>query len=240
MSLHFLENNMKEDDALRAGKDLGKSKLKFVVLILLIAIVLFVVYYFDFQRFLEVEVLREKISQFGVFAPLAYIIFYIVATVFFLPGSALSLAGGVIFGKWLGTIYTLMGATIGATFAFLIARYFGKEYIESKLKEKFKKLDKYNQKIEKKGFIVMLFLRFVPLFPYNGLNYAMGLTKIKFRHYFFGTLFGIIPGTFVFTFLGDSLAGKNWITIIIAIILVLLLMSILPIYNYIQKKRNKK
>jgi len=99
--------------------------------------------------------------------------------VILLPGTPFTIASGLLFGTLYGGLVTVIGATLGATLAFFIARFFGEDFVERILKNKFKKIYEYDEKIEKKGFLVMLFLRLVPLFPFNGLNFSMGLTKIK-------------------------------------------------------------
>jgi len=148
---------------------------------------------------------REFIQSFGIFAPLIYMLAYIIATIFFIPGSIITFIGAVLFGTWLGTTYTVIGATIGATLAFLIARVGGREFIEKIVKGRFITFD---EGIEKNGFKINLIFRLVPLFPFNMLNFALGLTKIKVKEYVSSTFIGIIPGTFVYTYLFATLGEK--------------------------------
>ena len=213
------------------------NKVKFGILIILIILIIFLTRYFGLVQYFKPDVLRYYVNSFGILAPLVYILIYTLATVSFLPGSPITIAGGLIFGASLGTLYTVIGATIGASAAFLVARYLGESFVSGILKRTIKKLEEYSDKLEKEGFLVVLFLRLIPIFPFNGLNFALGLTKVKFRHYFLATLIGIIPGTFVFNYLGDSLGDLNITKIIIAVILVVLLSLIYPIYKYLKKKR---
>ena len=94
---------------------------------------------FGLYNLIKPDTIRETILSYGFFAPLAFIILYVVATIFFLPGTPLTIAGGLIFGKIFGTLYTVVGATIGATIAFLLARFLGESFVENLLKGKYKK-----------------------------------------------------------------------------------------------------
>ncbi len=217
------------------------KRLKFGILVLLIILIIFLTKYFNLVQYLKPEILKETIKSFGIWAPFIYILIYTAATILFLPASPITIAGGLIFGSISGTIYTVIGATIGASIAFLVARYLGGSFVSGILKKsKLKNLEEYYEKLEKNGFVVVLFLRFIPIFPFNVLNFALGLTKVKFRDYFLATLIGIIPGTFVYTYLGDSLGTLNPIKIGIAIGLVILLSLIYPIYKYLKKKKSAK
>jgi uncharacterized membrane protein YdjX (TVP38/TMEM64 family) len=166
----------------------------------------------------------------GVFAPIGFIIIYIVATIFFFPGTPLTITSGILFGKFLGTFYSLIGATIGASWAFLITRYLGREFIEDLLKGKLKKLRYYDRKLADHGIKITIFLRLIPLFPFNGLNFALGLTKIKFKDFVIGTFIGMIPLTFIYIYFGESAAKMNLINIIISVSLVIVF--ILGFYLY--------
>jgi uncharacterized membrane protein YdjX (TVP38/TMEM64 family) len=187
---------------------------------------------------LHPDFIKQQISIYGVFAPLAYILFYIIATIFFLPGTPITIAGGIVFGILLGAIYTIIGATIGASIAFFFARFLGKSFVDKILEKNFKKLKKYDKKLVKNGFLAVLFFRLIPIFPFNGLNFALGLTKLKFRDYFFGTLIGIIPGSFVLTYFGDSLGSFNIVHILISLSLFILLIFSYKIFKYFLKRKN--
>lgn len=215
------------------------DRLKFFGLILFIVAIIVAIKAFGVANLLTPTMLREQVDSYGSFGPIVFIIMYAVATIAFIPGTPLTLASGVIFGKVLGTLYTVIGATIGATIAFLIARSLGESFVDKMLKGKHNKIYEYDQKLEKNGFPVVLFLRFVPIFPFNGLNFALGLTKVKFKDYFLGTMLGIIPGSFVLAYFGDSLAEMNIISTVIAAILFLAMIAVLPIYNRIKKRSER-
>jgi uncharacterized membrane protein YdjX (TVP38/TMEM64 family) len=166
---------------------------------------------FDLGRFLTLESLktnRDALTAFyqknRVIMAGAFIFIYIVQTALSLPGAAvLSLAAGSIFGAVMGTLYVNIGATVGATLAFLVARYLFHEVIQNKFGPR---LEKINRELETRGFNYLLFLRLVPLFPFFLINLGAGLTKISLRTFFFGTMIGIIPGSFVFCNAGASIA----------------------------------
>ena len=176
----------------------------------------------QFSALFEGEKLQQTILGFGGYAPLLYIGFYAVASVLFIPGSPITLAGGALFGPLYGTIYTIIGATVGATCAFLFSRQVGLTFFAHKTHAVSSQLHRYNEKIAQHGFITVLFLRFVPLFPFNGLNFGLGLTKVSFKDYFFGTFLGIIPGTFAYVYFGDSLASLDLFKIVSAIVLIVI------------------
>jgi uncharacterized membrane protein YdjX (TVP38/TMEM64 family) len=131
-------------------------------------------------------------------ARLIYVMVYIVGTVVLLPGTVLSFAGAVLFGAYEGTLYTWIGATIGATLAYLIGRALGREFIEQLFGGRFAAFD---QRIREHGFTGLLIIRLLPLFPFNAVNFGCGLTGIRLRDYVLATAIGIVPGTFVYQFL---------------------------------------
>lgn len=187
--------------------------------------------------------LRDFIQSFGRLAVLAYIIAYALNTVSIMPPiAALSLTAGLAFGAVWGAFYLMIGAMIGTTAAFLISRYFGRIFIEKMLKGKFNKLD---EKLAKNGFMTILFFRVIPLVPYEALNYAGGLSCIKFKDYFLATFLGLIPGVIVSAFFGGSLGEIKSIRdmfapkFLIAIGLIALIIAVPTIYQIV-KRRIKK
>jgi len=217
-----------------------RDKLKFLIFILLIAAVIFLSSYFNLHNFFQVEKIRILIDSYGMYAPIIYIVLYGLASLFFLPGSILTITAGILFGTLYGAIYAVIGASVGATVSFLVSRYFARAYIEDLTKTKLKKLKTYDEKLEKHGFSTILFLRLVPIFPFNGLNFGLGITGVKLKDYFFATLIGIIPGTVAYVYFGDSLAMFDPINILIAVSLLILLGLILPVHNYLKKRKGKK
>jgi uncharacterized membrane protein YdjX (TVP38/TMEM64 family) len=147
----------------------------------------------------------QWINNLGALGSIAFIIIYIIAAVAFLPGSVLTLGAGVVFGVLWGSIYVFIGATIGATFAFLIGRYLARGWVANKIagNTKFKAID---DAVGREGLKIVLLTRLSPIFPFNLLNYAYGVTGVGLKDYFIGS-FGMIPGTIMYVYIG-SLAGN--------------------------------
>lgn len=179
-------------------------------LLILFGSIVLVLYFFtpvrDYLSHDGFATLESWIRAQGVLAPLIFGFIYVAATVFALPGSVLTIGGGLLFGAWWGTLINWLSASLGAAISFLLARYMGREAITKILKSK-GTLQGLDDKIGNNGFYSVLILRLVPLFPFNGLNFGLGLTKVSFRDYALATLLGMLPGTFVFTSLGS--AGRH-------------------------------
>jgi uncharacterized membrane protein YdjX (TVP38/TMEM64 family) len=140
----------------------------------------------------------------------SFIVVYIVQTALSLPGAALmSLAAGAVFGAVPGTAYSVVGATIGATVAFLVTRYLLHDLVQQRFGGR---LEGINSELERRGLNYLLFLRLVPLFPFFLINLAAGLTRLPFRTFLIGTGIGIIPGGFVFCNAGASLASVTTVS----------------------------
>lgn len=198
------------------------SWLRFSIALGVLAGVIYGAYHSGFISHFNQEELRMYITRAGALAPLLYMATYAVATVLFVPGAAITLLGGALFGLWWGTLYTVVGATIGAVVAFFIARFFGRDFFGSLIAhERFQRVRTYDTALAANGFITMLVLRLVPLFPFNALNYSLGLTSVRSRAYIIGTFLGIIPGTFAYTYFGDSLFSLDIASIAIALVLVI-------------------
>jgi uncharacterized membrane protein YdjX (TVP38/TMEM64 family) len=185
---------------------------------------------FQYRERLDIEMLNQWLVGKGWKAPVFFILAYATATVFFLPGTVMTLAGGALFGPFWGTLYNLAGATLGAGLAFLVARYLAGDTIRMRLRGRTGRL---LQGVEEEGWRFVAFARLVPLFPFNLLNYALGLTHISFTHYLVATLLFMLPGTFAYTWLGfagrEAAAGsENLIRTILITIAVLAAAAFLP------------
>lgn len=132
--------------------------------------------------------------------PIAFIFGYALATVAFVPGSLLTLAAGAVFGLLRGALYVLIGATLGSSAAFLIARYAARRWVEKRVSRdpRFAAVDRA---IGREGGKIVLLLRLSPVFPYNLLNYALGLTRVRFVDYLIASV-GMIPGIFLYVYTG--------------------------------------
>jgi uncharacterized membrane protein YdjX (TVP38/TMEM64 family)/rhodanese-related sulfurtransferase len=185
---------------------MNNNRLMRIVLFLglLAAVTLAIIYRDQF----DAAALESWVRDAGPVAPLLFILIYALATVLFLPGSVLTLAGGALFGPVLGTFYNLTGATLGATLAFLIARYLAADWVTNKTGGRVKQLI---NGVEGEGWRFVAFVRLVPLFPFNLLNYALGLTRLRLLHYILATCVFMLPGAIAYTYLGyagrEAVAG---------------------------------
>jgi uncharacterized membrane protein YdjX (TVP38/TMEM64 family) len=146
-----------------------------------------------------------QVNNWGVWAPIGFILLYNVATILLIPGSILTLGSGVLFGIGWGSVYVFIAATLGATFAFLIGRYFARDWVNAKV-QKIAKFQAIDHAIARQGLKIVFLLRLSPLFPFNLLNYALGITQVSLRDYVLGSL-GMIPATILYVYIG-SLAGN--------------------------------
>jgi uncharacterized membrane protein YdjX (TVP38/TMEM64 family)/rhodanese-related sulfurtransferase len=188
------------------GETMNNNRLIRILLLLglLAGVVLAIIYRDQF----DAAALEAWVRDAGPVAPLLFILIYALAAVLFLPGSVLTLAGGALFGPVLGTFYNLTGATLGATLAFLIARYLASDWVANKTGGRVKQLI---NGVEGEGWRFVAFVRLVPLFPFNLLNYALGLTRLRLLHYIIATYIFMLPGAIAYTYLGyagrEAVAG---------------------------------
>lgn len=179
--------------------------------------------------------IKEWILSFGMWAPILYILLYTIRPLIFFPASVLSITGGLAFGALMGTVYTVIGATLGAVVAFLVAKKLGTGLI--KQKDGAGKVEQIQRQLEKNGFIYVLIFRLLPIFNFDLISYAAGLSKVRLLPFFLATLIGIIPGTFTYNFLGSSIVSKDP-RIIIGAVTVFVVLTIVP--WYIQKRWKAK
>ena len=162
---------------------------------------------------------------------LTFIGIYILLTVIGIPGTILTIVGGLVFGLWWGALWSAIGATLGALGAFWTARYLLRDYIKNKFSHH-KGLKIFNQAVIDKPIAFVLAIRFAPISPFNVVNFLFGLTPLHWVTYTMTTFIGIIPGTLAYTWLGTSgksaLAGGNPITFFLALGL-LTLLSLIPL-----------
>jgi len=175
-------------------------KLVGISAILAIIFLLLRFYNIDFSG-ITIELFKEKINSFGILGPVIYIVFYLIRPLILFPAGILSASAGVVWGPWKGLLIVLIAAYISATAEFMIARYFARDAVSRLIKGRMKGID---QAIEKRGFLTVLLIRLIPNVAWDIQNLGLGITKVKFRDYFFATLIGIIPGSFAFVYLGSS------------------------------------
>ena len=197
-----------------------------IVLALIVAISVAIYYRDDFS----VDLIKQWIDQAGWWAPVIFIFIYAAGSILFLPGTIFTFAGGVIFGPVTGVLYNLAGATLGASLSFLIARYLASDLVSQRSGGRW--LKQLINGVESEGWRFVAFVRLVPLFPFNLLNYALGLTKIRFIEYVLATFIFMIPACIAYTYIGyagsKAISGDDGFvnTILIAIALLAVVLFI--------------
>jgi len=178
--------------------------------------------------------LQNWIENAGSAAPLIFMLIYIVGTVFFLPGSVLTLLGGALFGPLIGTFINLTAATVGAMISFLISGFLGADWVAKKMASgNDGRLKQIINGVENEGWRFVAFTRLVPLFPFNLLNYALGLTKISFSQYSIATYICMFPGALAYTYLGyigkeAATGGENLIQKAMLALALLAIVAFIP------------
>jgi uncharacterized membrane protein YdjX (TVP38/TMEM64 family)/rhodanese-related sulfurtransferase len=178
---------------------------RFIPRALLLAIIVGAVFWAAVYRDqFDATSLDHWLTSLGIWAPIVHVLLFAVGTVVFLPGSLFALAGGALFGPVWGAILNLIGATLGASLAFLIARYLAGDWVTRKSGGQLKRLV---DGVEKEGWRFVAFVRLVPLFPFNLTNYALGLTRIGFLPYVITSFICMAPGAIAFSWLGHAGQG---------------------------------
>ena len=207
---------------------MNNNRLMRIILFLgmLTAVTLAIVYRDQF----DAAALETWVHEAGPVAPLLFILMYALAATLFIPGTVFTLAGGALFGPVLGTLYNLTGATLGATLAFLIARYLAADLVANKAGGRVKQLI---NGVEGEGWRFVAFVRLVPLFPFVLLNYALGLTRLRLLHYVIASFVFMLPGAIAYTYLGyagrEAVAGgEGMIQKIMLALAMLAMVAFLP------------
>ncbi len=183
------------------------AKLKAAVLVLFILAAIALVRFSPLKDHLTVESLGLLLDRAGFWAPLVFVFIYAAGVCLFIPGTLLTAIGAALFGPYLGFVCVWLGAMLGASGAFLIGRGLGRQFAASIIGDRLKR---YDESIASNGFATVLYLRLV-YFPFTPMNFGMGLTRVRFWDYFWGTGIGILVGTFVFTFFIGTLK-EIWAT----------------------------
>jgi uncharacterized membrane protein YdjX (TVP38/TMEM64 family) len=202
--------NGMETETKQSTKTRGKALVKAAILVGFVVLAIALIRFTPVKNYLTAEALGNFLETAGRWAPVLFMLIYAIGVCLFLPGTLLTGLGAAIFGAYWGFLYVWIGAMLGASAAFFIGRTLGREFAASLIGDKLKK---YDDAIERNGFATVLYLRLV-YFPFTPMNFGMGLTKVRFKDYFFGTGLGIIVGTFIFTFFIGTLkevwASGNW------------------------------
>jgi uncharacterized membrane protein YdjX (TVP38/TMEM64 family) len=228
--------------AVQAKSSAGKIAIAGVI-----AVAIGAFFYFDLGRFLSLTALKDNRDRLLSFtegnylsAALLFILVYITVTGLSLPGAViLTLAGGFLFGSVFGTLFVNLGATSGATLAFLAARYMLRDWVEQKFG---KWLEPLQQGFAKNAFSYLITLRLIPLFPFFVVNLVSGLTRMNVRSYMAATALGIIPGSFVYAYAGRQLGTINSVKEIASsnVITAFVLLGLLALIPIVYKKFTAK
>jgi len=179
-----------------------KPRLKALLLVVFAAGAILLLRFTPLAEYLHPQALKTFITNSGPLAPLVFIIAYGAGVCLFLPATLFTGLGALLFGTLWGFLYNITGAMLGASGAFFIGRYLGRDFAASLIGNR---LSKYDNKVAENGFAVTLYLRLV-FFPFTPMNFGMALTRVSFPQYFWGTFFGIIAGGFVMTFFFATIA----------------------------------
>ncbi len=209
--------------------DIKKKGIK-IFLALVIACSAFGVRYSGLVDNIDLEKIRTFINGYGYLGPVFYILTVSLAPTLFLPGAPFIIAGGILFGSFWGIVYGITGATTGACLAFLVSRYILRDWIDSKLTSP--TWIKLKNQTEEHGWKIVAITRLIPLIPFNLLSYGLGLTRIKFSHYFITSFICMLPGCIAYILLSNSIInlvkGEITIEFITGFVLILIL-SLIPI-----------
>jgi uncharacterized membrane protein YdjX (TVP38/TMEM64 family) len=172
---------------------------RFIRPVLLMALAGAIVWLAIHREVLQSAVLEQQLARFGPSSPILFVLVYSLATALFVPGSILTVVGGALFGPLWGTLWNLSGATLGATLAFAVARYLGADWVTRRAGERLARLIRG---VEEEGWRFVAFVRLVPLFPFNLVNYAFGFTRIGLSEYLLASFVCMVPGAVAYTYLG--------------------------------------
>ncbi len=181
----------------------GGSRAKVILWVLVVAAMLFAARYYDAPALLRSAL--DGTARLGPWGPVLFAVLYVAATVLLLPGSVLTLGAGAVFGLARGAVLVSISATLGATAAFLVGRYLARDWVARKI-EAYPRFKAIDEAVAREGWKIVGLTRLSPVFPFNLLNYAFGLTRVPLADYVLASWIGMMPGTVMYVYLG-SLAG---------------------------------
>jgi uncharacterized membrane protein YdjX (TVP38/TMEM64 family) len=234
-------------ESMSASAQAGKSSSGKLIVAAVIGLAIGAFFYFDLGHYLTLQALKDNRDRLLAFteanfasAASLFVVTYCIVTGLSLPGAAiLTLAGGFLFGSVLGTVFVNLGATSGATLAFLAARYLLRDWVEQKFGSK---LGPIQEGFATNAFSYLMTLRLIPLFPFFLVNMVSGLTRVSVGTYVAATALGIIPGSFVYAYAGRQLGTINSLKEIASpnVLLAFTLLGVLALVPIVYKKFAKK
>lgn len=216
------------------GSRFIKSVIKAGFFLVAILLILLVVHMVGVSR-LTPESIRNLIISLGWWGPVVYIILYTLRPLLLFPAIILTLAGGLAFGPWWGTFYVVLGGLSGACLCFWLARLAGKETMR-KYFGRYVNLAQWDERTKQHGFKTMLFVRIVPVFPYDPVSFLAGVSNIRFGDYVLATAIGMIPGAFAYNILGYSMNDLFSPLFLAALLLVFLVMFTPMVYHFVKNR----
>jgi uncharacterized membrane protein YdjX (TVP38/TMEM64 family) len=182
-----------------------RRPLRWWPIVLTLAVLILIWVLSDVRQLLEQTL--HFIGGLGAWGPVLFILVYAIGTVLFIPGSILTLGAGALFGVLWGSIYVSLGSTLGATCAFLVGRYFARDWVESRIEGQ-PKFEAVDRAVAAEGWKIVFLARLSPVFPFALLNYAFGLTRVSLLGYVAASWVGMMPATVMYVFVG-SLAREG-------------------------------
>jgi len=196
------------------------SKIKIVLLVIFLLLFFLSQLFWDIESYFSTQLIKEWLAAQGAFAPFVYMITMALAVIVSpIPSLPLDIAAGALFGPFLGTVYSVVGALGGAVVSFLLARYLGREFIERFLSGHINFCTECSDRFLTK---VVFLSRLLPIISFDVVSYGAGFTKMSLRNFTAATLFGMIPLTFVYNYFGSVIVFGKRITLIFGIAMVAL------------------
>ncbi len=210
------------------------KKIIVIAIILVIAALLF--YFRDVVNVDAMLALMESLKA-SPYAPIVFIAVYAISVTFLFPASAFTLISGPFFGFWWGLILTIIASNLGCHMSYFLAKFLGEDFITKRLKAG-SFLEQATKKAQKNGFLFMMYARLIPAFPFGAVNYLSGAIGIKYIHYALGTFLGMLPGSFVYVYLGYSASNlkDNPLAFIVSIVVLVVFTAVVL---FIKKRSDK-
>jgi uncharacterized membrane protein YdjX (TVP38/TMEM64 family) len=222
-----------------ASKKEKKKAIVAIVFICLLIIIALIVGYWTIKFLSNVQQSKEFILGFGLYAPIIFIGLQVLQIIFaVIPASPLILIGGYVFGSLLGSIYSIIGITLGSLFAFCLAKKLGRPFVEKVIHKKY--IAKIDNVEENKLAITLFVLLLLPMLPNDAFCYAAGLTKMHYKKFFYVVILGRAPIVIILSFLGYQISKLSGVFAFLAIVLLILISIILLVKREILGTKIKK